>query len=637
MARKRKSTDPFADVSWVDLNRWAGGKIVGRGRSYQEDGLVYELCTFQNGLLAWVEGTERYATYVERNSEGGLQSSCTCPYEGNCKHAVAVVLEYLDCLEKGTPVPRTRKNDERFEEFGMDDDGDDEFESEEEERTPAGKRGGGLDSFLEGMSRNELIGLVRGMAERHPPVRAELADRKSLSQGKAGALVRNVRRKIREVAAEPGWQDHWNRSGYIPDYAGVRSGLAALLEAGCSDEVLGLGEELLESGTRHVEESDDEGETAQEIVSCAEAVEKALERSPRPTAEKLLWAVGMLLRDGYELFAPVEKFLERPHAKKDWSVAADGLLEKLAAFRPSRGEDEWSRNYERDRLSDSVILALTKAGRNGEVIPLCEREAKKTGSYERLVRHLFEAGRHEEAETRIFEGLKAIGGKWPGIDSNLRRQLLQIRKKKRDPLGAASLHFDEFVRSPSFEAYADCERAAVRKGLWPRVRQGLMNFLVSGAFPWDEKDWPLPDTGLAPPAKPREQDLPMRSVLIEIAIREKQPDQVLRWYDQRPGGAAGVGWMADRVATAVMEYAPERAAALWKKLAEREIAAVKPSAYEAAAVYLRKLSSLLKKLDSEAEWKAYLAGLRAAHARKRRLMEILDTLEKGPILKAVRR
>jgi uncharacterized Zn finger protein len=129
----------------------------------------------------------------------------------------------------------------------------------------------------------------------------------------------------------------------------------------------------------------------------------------------------------------------------------------------------------------------------------------------------------------------------------------------------------------------------------------------------------------------------MRSVLIEIAIREKQPDQVLRWYDQRPGVAAGVGWMADRVATAVMEYAPERAAALWKKLAEREIAAVKPSAYEAAAVYLRKLSSLLKKLDSEAEWKAYLAGLRAAHARKRRLMEILDTLEKGPILKAVRR
>lgn len=65
----------------------------------------------------------------------------------------------------------------------------------------------------------------------------------------------------------------------------------------------------------------------------------------------------------------------------------------------------------------------------------------------------------------------------------------------------------------------------------------------------------------------------------------------------------------------------------------REIAAVKPSAYEAAAGYLRKLSGLLKKLNREAEWKDYLVQLRAAHMKKRRLMEILDTLEGKPILK----
>ena len=105
---------------------------------------------------------------------------------------------------------------------------------------------------------------------------------------------------------------------------------------------------------------------------------------------------------------------------------------------------------------------------------------------------------------------------------------------------------------------------------------------------------------------------------------------------ERTGGI-GAGWMEDRVATAVMECAPDRAADIWKKLAEREIAAVKPSAYEAAAGYLRKLSGLLTNLGCEAEWKDYLAGLRAAHARKRRLMEILDTLEKGQNVKPVRR
>jgi uncharacterized Zn finger protein len=93
--------------------------------------------------------------------------------------------------------------------------------------------------------------------------------------------------------------------------------------------------------------------------------------------------------------------------------------------------------------------------------------------------------------------------------------------------------------------------------------------------------------------------------------------------------------MEDRIATAVVEFAPDRAAALWKGLAEREIAAVNPSAYEKAAGYLRKLSGLLKKLDREAEWKACLAQLKVTHARKRRLMEILDILEEKPILKTM--
>lgn len=637
MTEKRKKADPFADLAWADLNRWAGGKIVGRGREYQRDGSVVALArTSEGGLIAWVEGSERYATHVARDSGGKLRSACTCPYEGTCKHAVAVVLEYLECLEQGTPVPRARADDERFDEFDMDDDEDDEPGMDEEEETPARGRGGGLGSFLEGMSREELARLVRGMAERHPAVRTELEDRKTLSQGKTGALVRNVRLKIREADAETGWRDRWSRYGDFPDYSGVRSGLAALLEAGCADEVLGLAEELLEVATRQAEESYDEGETGREIGDCAELVGKALERSPRPVAGKILWVLGMLDRDSHELFFPLEKFLERPHAKKDWSAVADGLLQRLAAFSPSRPEDEWSRNRERDGLSDTVIYALERSGRRGEIIPLCEREAKITGSRDRLVKRLIEAGRLDEAEAGVFEGIKAIEGKRGGNDWSLRGQLLQIRIKQGDRLGEASLRVDEFLRRPSQEAYEDCRKATQRNNLWPRVRQGLMRFLESGAFPRDEKDWPLPDTGLTLPAAPRGRELPMRYVLIDIAIHEKQPDQVLRWYDVKPEDAVGAGRM-DRVATAVMDYAPDRTVELWKKLAEWEISKVQPSAYEAAAVYLRKLSGLLTKLGREEEWKLYLAGLRAAHARKRRLMETLDTLGKGPIVKSVRR
>jgi uncharacterized Zn finger protein len=591
------------------------------------------------GLVAWVEGTRRYATLVERDAGGSLHSTCTCPYEGVCKHAVAVVLEYLQCLERETPVPLAHESDERFGKFERfeddDDDVPDDFEADGEEMPLAGGTPERIESFLEGKTRAELARMILDMADRYPPVKAELTDRRSLSEGKAGALKREIRREIKAVTSTPGWQNYWKRTGYIPDYSGLRGRLAALLESGYADETLALGEELIEAGIRHVEESNDEGETAAEFVTCMDVIAKALDRSSRPTASKLTWAMEMMLYDSYGLFGSLGEYLERPHEKKDWGAVADRLLEKLQAFKPRRREDEWFRYYERDRLVDWIILALTRSGRMNEVIPLCEKEAKKTGSYERLVTQLVEAGRYNEAEKWIFAGLKTVGEKWTGIGTSLRGKLLEIRMKQKDWLAVASLRVDEFLRRPSLDAYEDCEKATRRRGLWPRVRQGLICFLECGALPWEEKEWPLPATGLSLPANPRSRELPRRDVLIDIAIREKQPNQVLRWYDARSKDTVGVGWMEDRIATAVVEFAPDRAAALWKGLAEREIAAVNPSAYEKAAGYLRKLSGLLKKLDREAEWKACLAQLKVTHARKRRLMEILDILEEKPILKTM--
>ena len=637
MAGKRKAADPFAGLSWADLNRWAGGKIVGRGRGYQRDGAVEALArTAGGGLIAWVDGTRRYATFVERDAGGELLSTCTCPYEGTCKHAVAVVLEYLDCLEQETPVPQARKNDMRFEEFGSgvdEDEDEDDFEIEDEEMTPVEGAADRVETLLKGKTRAELVRLIRELAKRHPAVRAEFADRRRLSEGGAGPLVKELRREIRKVTGTPGWQDYWGHRGYVPDYSGILHRLEALLEAGYADEVLDLAEELLEAGTRHVAESDDEGETAAEFVTCVDVIAEALVRSARPAAGKLIWAIETMMSDEYDLFGPLGSYLERPHEKKDWSDAADHFLKRLDAFPPLRRQSEWHLCYERDHIADWAILAMERSGRDAEIIPLCEKEAKEAGSYERLVVRLMEAGHLQKAETWILAGLRAGGEQPLGPASCLRGRLLELRKKQRDWAGAASLTVDEFLRLPSLNTYEDCRKATQRKDLWPRVRQGLMRFLESGTFPWEEKDWPLPDTGVSRPSKPHERDVPFRSVLIDIAIHEKQPDQVLRWFDVRPSRGIGEGWMEDRVATAVADHAPDRAAELWKKLAEREIAAVKPSAYENAAGYLRKLSGLLKKLSREAEWTDYLARIRDVHRKKRRLMEILDTLEGKPILK----
>jgi uncharacterized Zn finger protein len=86
------------------------------------------------------------------------------------------------------------------------------------------------------------------------------------------------------------------------------------------------------------------------------------------------------------------------------------------------------------------------------------------------------------------------------------------------------------------------------------------------------------------------------------------------------------------VAEAVAEAHPDRAAALYREIIDGYIALTSPSAYEAALPYLRKLRDLLHRLKRASEWREYLAGLRETERRKRRLMEVLDRLERRPIV-----
>ena len=52
----------FIHLSWDDLRDWAGFKILARGQSYQRQNRVSKLAVFNDcNLLAWVEGTNRYA------------------------------------------------------------------------------------------------------------------------------------------------------------------------------------------------------------------------------------------------------------------------------------------------------------------------------------------------------------------------------------------------------------------------------------------------------------------------------------------------------------------------------------------------------------------------------------------------
>ena len=582
------------------------------------------------------------ASKVEK---GELAATCTCPYEDICKHAVAVVLEYLEQVKRKSPIPTVTEQDRRFQLLEHDEDEAEWGKTDEDdcnrmksfvpipERSRRKAEKAAPDawlSFLEQQTQSQLLALLKDLGQRYADVRQFIQDRHNLSAGAVPKLVKSLRAEIADLSQESGWRNQWSGEGSIPDYSRVRGRLQALLAQGHADVVLEVGAQLLEAGTKQVEISDDEGETAEEIATCMDIVFQALPRSSRAPAEQMRWAVEADLADGYELCRGAQPFWDRSHPMEAWNRLADQLAQRLAKDRRNRAQDTFSETFQRDRLSNWLILALERAGRHAAIIPLCRQEAEKTGSYPRLVEYLTKAKQWKEAEVWIRKGIVATQKQWPGIAAQLRTAFREMRERQQDWPAVAALRADEFFVEPNLKSFQALEKAAKRAGVGPEVQAAAMQYLETGTCPQPSTQlWPLPESGLKPMTKRFPIEPPMTEVLIDIAIAEKQPDEVLRWYDRRKPRSRGWDWgwpTEDRIAEAVVARYPQRAVAIWKQLAEAQIALTKPKAYDVAADYLRKVGRVLKQQGKGQDWQAYLAALRQANERKRRFVETLDIL-----------
>ena len=631
MPIKKPERDQFVDLTWNDLEEWAGTRIVYRGKNYQRQGHVSDLAvTEDNGLVAWVDGTKRYAVKVSMEESGVPDSFCTCPYMFDCKHAVAVVIDYLKRIEENSAIPNASRDDTRLamlEDFDLDDGLiDEEVLLSEDMREK-------IDRFVKGKTKAQLIEFINEIAELYPEVAQDIADRHQLTSGHIRTQVARLRRDIHEIGDEPGWQNCWQGEGYTPDYSSIKKKLENLLEAGYADEVLTLGQELVSTGIRQISESHDEGETEMEVAACMPVIVKALDQSSLDPVEKLSWALNAELEDQFEVCEAFAEYLQRRHPTSAWSALADRLLVRLKDMKPFNAEHGFSSRFERDRLGDWAIHALDRAGRKDESLMLCKSETQKTGNYERLVGLLISDRQYAEAERWIKEGIRTINNKWPGIAAGLRNQLREIRHQQKNWPAIAALQVEDFIRYPSRQAFSECEKAAHQVQVWAEVREYLLLYLEKGELPWKQKNWPLPDSGLEAPETRSKDQYPMVSELIELAILEKKPDQVLLWYDNlQENKYSRYGVNHDEIAAAIEAHAPDRAVAIWKHKAERLIDQVKPKAYLEAGQYLRKAAMVMVKEDKLKEWKQYLKALRERHARKIRLLEVLDSLEDKPII-----
>lgn len=611
------------------LRNLAGETIFNRGRKYTH--LVSHLSRIEDGsLVAWVTGNRRYTTSVQPGDNGVLDYFCSCPYQGLCKHVVAVALKAVEIQQVNEEIPLLDRDDDLFQDLFDEKEFDEDTEADDAEQH--------IRIFLAEKTRDELQEMLVAFALRHPEIAGEIRKSALLSDGRIDTLVRELRREIRDLTEEDAWRSHWNDEGNLPDYSHVLEQLRNLLASGYADEVVKLGEQLFEEGHYQVEQSHDDGETAQAISACLEVVFEALPRSSIPRPEQLLWYLSRKLTDEYDILGDPPTIYDNPaYTIADWQVVADNIERQLAKMAKPKSSS-FINTYRRKAVMDQLLDAYSFSGNEKKIIPLLEKEVKYCQCYTQLVDALVQQGDRERARAWCIEGHKQAHKGLPGLADNLQQRLCQMAKEEKNFKLVAAYLVDDFVRHPSRESYRNVAEVSQSIGLWPEIRTALLTYLETGKAPAESKSstttWPLPEpeTGSQRLTKnDRPQKNESLALRIQIALLEKRYDDAAALYQQLlQSGRYRNTQLDNELAKAVQDTHPDLALQIWRTGAQRLIDEVKPSSYPGAAGYLMKMQRLYEKLGKDDTWAILLQQIRKEHKAKRRLMEVLNDLEKNP-------
>jgi uncharacterized Zn finger protein len=655
-----EKTDLFIDLDWATLESWAGAKTLSRGKEYQRNRRVSSLARSHDGtLIARVAGSELYVTAVTYNN--GLVSACTCPVRESCKHAVAVILEYIALRGKGVPVPPLAPDDPRIALLGLRSGiipaqyRDVTCNRLQVPGSPLPDTGPGdtrraagpLRQYLQAMNKKELLELIEELIEWFPEVGQEIADRKSVAEEDPRPIFEALLADIGIITEEEAWSDDWSDNSQIPDYSPVRKRMEMLLAMDQADMVVEAGKVLIRQGMEQLENGDDRtGEVSGEIASCLDLVFAALRRSTSPVYERLLFAIHALLDDDFDLCAEALTFTDGDWPAADWSRVADCLLDELGTYQIPPGSQDYTALNRRDMFTSWIGDALDEAGREDEATALYIDETAVTGDYIRLVRRLRAAGQNDEAAAWIRRGVAALKRSYPGTAGMLQDIQRDIWQEEGNYPAVAGLRAEEFVCSPSYLSFSRLMAAAENAGVRDTVKDMGMDYLVSGgshAVMEEDGDgrWrifkALPASGFLDPGSWAVRPEPFYSILIEKALADRQPEEAVMWFDRWRNDTTrqwGSAYPEDKLWDAVAERFPDRALRYWMECAEREAMTATPKGYERAIMYLKKIRALMDGQGRTGEWAPYMKGMRSTHARKKKFIGMLDVLEKKKIYQA---
>ncbi len=439
-----------------------------RGKEYRWEGAVKDRVCREGNLEASVQGSypQPYRVSVSFSDEGIKSTSCSCPddYYGDCKHVVAVLLDWLD-------------NDDEFKEV------------EPVEKT------------LEGRSKEELTLLIQEMLEREPSLKRLLDEPLpgfSGSQGSTETVDRSIYREdVRNILeGYNGRGDEWD----------VASSLESLVEKGkrhLDNKELGEAEAIFEIVIKETLDlygqiyGHESGEIYGAIDNAIDGLIECLKASPKKTevrkevVDTLFWVIEWDIDfGGIDIMNGPRRALLESTDTEDRERLRKKVIEALkssdeSGWRKNRYgtfllelcELDGSREDFLEKLEESEVklpkieaLTFLELGQKDEAVESA-REIDGSLDIKRVADQLCERGYGEDARELVSDFVEVDG------DKRLKEWLVEFDKRNGNFESALEMEIGLFRSRPNSSKFGQVVRCAEELGKGEEYRLELIDEL----------------------------------------------------------------------------------------------------------------------------------------------------------------
>jgi uncharacterized Zn finger protein len=572
------------------LRNLAGSTYFGRGEDYFRRGHVIDLVEYGGVVTATVSGTEDYQVKLWSDEAGALEYSCDCPLgfdDEFCKHCVATGLAWINTRQQsskskpGSISPLSPMQE--------------------------------IKAFLAKQEKEKLVEMLMLEVADNKPLREKLL-LEAASSDKQNINLQAFFRAIDKATNVTDYIDYDESGRYALGVMRVVNSIEKLMNGGYPDAVIELCEHALLNLEEEMNNIDDSNGEVGSVMNDLQELHLRACRAAQPDVIKLAERLFYWeMRSEWEVFYGAVETYKDVFGEKGvvrYRELAEAEWKKVPALKPHR--DDGERYGRRFRITSIMEKLAHQTGDIEAVVEVKKRDLSNAYSFLTIAELYRENHNHDQALKWAEAGVVEFGSKDTRLSDFLAEEY--HRRKRHDE--AIGLIWEQFIERPGLSSYQKLFEHSERANIsteWHEWREKALIHIR--AMIENQKNeagkqgyyWTKPDN----------------SLLVEIFLWEKKPEDA--WNEANAGGCREDLWL--KLAAVRAETHPADSLKIYLDRLRPMIQQTNNDAYKQAIDWLKKIKTLMFRLDKQTEYQNLLAALRVDYKKKRNFMEMLNQMK----------